>query len=127
MPKDLKQLAQDISELTIKEVNELSCILKDNYGIEPHQQQVVVQGNAASDESQTKTSEKTEFDVIIKSVGVNKISVIKIVKELIILGLKEAKDLVDNVPATIKEKIPKAEAEDVKKKLEEVGAEVEIK
>lgn len=127
MAMDLKELAQNIAGLTIKEVSELSNILAVEYNIKPSQQQVVVQGNAAGEESQTKASEKTEFDVILKSAGSSKLSVIKVVKEETGIGLKEAKDIVDNAPSKIKEKLPKTEAEHLKAKLEEAGAEVEIK
>ena len=121
---DLKQFAEQLVNLTVKEVNELATILKDEYGIEPAAAAVVVSaggGDAGADEAQT------EFSVILKEAGASKLAVVKLVKELTGLGLKEAKDAVEGVPTVLKEGIPKAEAEDIKKQLTEAGATVEIK
>ena len=122
---DLKALAEELVNLTVKDVNELATILKEEYGIEPAAAAVAVAapaaGGAAADE------EKTEFDVVLKSAGANKLAVVKAVKDACGLGLKEAKDLVDGAPSTLKEGLPKAEAESLKKTIEESGAEVEIK
>mgnify|MGYP001074221008 CR=1 FL=1 len=118
---DLKAFAEQLVNLTVKEVNELAQILKDEYGIEPAAAAVAVAAPAAAGE------EKTEFDVVLKAAGSNKLNVVKKVKELTGLGLKEAKDLVDGAPNVIKEALPKAEAENLKKELEEAGAEVELK
>lgn len=124
---DLKALAEELVNLTVKEVNELATILKEEYGIEPAAAAVAVaSGNAGGGET-TAEEEKTEFDVVLKSAGAQKLQVIKQVKALTGLGLKDAKDLVDKAPSTIKEAMPKAEAEGLKKQLEEVGAEVELK
>lgn len=120
---DLKNFAEQLVNLTVKEVQELAAILKDDYGIEPAAAAVVVSadgGGAAAAE------EKTSFNVILKSGGASKLGVVKVVKELTGLGLKEAKDMVDGAPATIKENVSKAEAEDLAAKLKEAGAEVEI-
>jgi len=122
---DLKAFAEQLVNLTVKEVNELAAILKDVYGIEPAAAAVAVAGPVAV--AAEEAEEKTSFDVIVKSHGASKLAVVKLVKELTSLGLKEAKELVDSVPATIKEGIAKAEAEALKTQLEEAGAEVEIK
>lgn len=120
---DLKQFAEQLVNLTVKEVNELATILKDEYGIEPAAAAVVVAagGDAAAAE------EQTEFTVVLKEAGASKLAVVKAVKELTGLGLKEAKDLVDGTPANVKEGISKDEAEGLKKALEEAGAVVELK
>jgi large subunit ribosomal protein L7/L12 len=124
---DLKQIAETLVNLTVKEVNELATILKDEYGIEPAAAApVMVAGGAAAGGGEA-AAEKTEFDVILKSGGANKLAVVKLVKELTGNGLKESKDLVDGAPATLKEGVSKDEAEGLKKSLEEAGAEVEIK
>ena len=124
---DLKQIAETLVNLTVKEVNELATILKDEYGIEPAAAApVMVAGGAAAGGGEA-AEEKTEFDVILKSGGANKLAVVKLVKELTGNGLKESKDLVDGAPATLKEGVSKDEAEGLKKSLEEAGAEVEIK
>lgn len=122
---DLKQIAETLVNLTVKEVNELAAILKDEYGIEPAAAAaVMVAGGGAGAEV---AEEKTEFDVILKAGGPSKLAVVKLVKELTGNGLKESKDLVDNVPSVLKEGIAKDEAEALKKALEEAGAEVEVK
>lgn len=124
---DLKQIAETLVNLTVKEVNELATILKDEYGIEPAAAAaVMVAGGGAADGGEA-AAEKTEFDVILKAGGANKLAVVKLVKELTGNGLKESKDLVDAAPSTLKEAISKDEAEALKKSLEEAGAEVEIK
>ena len=120
---DLKKLAEELVNLTVLEVNELSTILKDEYGIEPAAAAVVVAAGGAGDAAE----EQTEFDVILKEGGASKLAVVKLVKELTGKGLKEAKDLVDSVPATVKEAVSKDEAEALKKQLEEAGAVVELK
>jgi large subunit ribosomal protein L7/L12 len=122
---DLKALAESLVNLTVKDVNELAAILKNDYGIEPAAAAVAIAGPAAG--GAAAAAEKTEFDVILKSAGAQKLNVVKIVKDITALGLKEAKDLVDGAPKPIKEKVDKATAEDIKKKLEEAGAEVEVK
>ncbi|ATA68743.1 MULTISPECIES: 50S ribosomal protein L7/L12 [Capnocytophaga] len=122
---DLKNFAEQLVNLTVKEVNELAQILKDEYGIEPAAAAVAVAaGPAAGGEA---AAEKTEFDVFLKSAGANKLAVVKLVKELTGLGLKEAKEVVDGAPSKIKEAVSKDEAEGLKKSLEEAGAEVELK
>lgn len=125
---DLKAIAEQLVNLTVKEVNELAKILKEEYGIEPATAQVAV-ATVANTSNQTTPQEevKTKFDVILKSPGAQKLAVVKLVKELTSLGLKEAKELVDNAPKPIKENVSKDEAEALKKALEEVGAEVELK
>ncbi len=123
---DLKALAEELVNLTVKDVNELATILKEEYGIEPAAAAVAVAAPAAAGAAEA-VAEKTEFDVVLKSAGANKINVIKEVKTLLGLGLKEAKDLVDGAPSTLKEAASKAEAEALKKALEEQGAEVELK
>jgi len=121
---DLKAFAEQLVNLTVKDVNELAKILKDEYGIEPAAAApVMVAGGAGAAE----VEEQTEFDVILKGPGGKKLQVVKLVKKLLGVGLKDAKGMVDGAPTTIKEAIPKAEAEDIKSQLEGVGAEVEIK
>ena len=122
---DIKKLAEELVALTVKEVNELATVLKEEYGIEPAAAAVVVSADAGA--GAAAPAEQTEFDVILKSAGQGKLNVIKVVKSELGLGLKEAKDLVDGAPATLKEKISKADAEALKAALEEAGAEVEIK
>lgn len=123
---DLKVLAESLVNLTVKEVNELAQILKDEYGIEPAAAAVAVAAPAAGGEA-AAAAEKTEFDVVLVEAGAAKLGVVKAVKEACGLGLKEAKDLVDAAPSTVKEKLSKAEAEALKKTLEEAGAKVELK
>ncbi|MGG5505475.1 MULTISPECIES: 50S ribosomal protein L7/L12 [unclassified Myroides] len=120
---DLKQFAEQLVNLTVKEVNELATILKDEYGIEPAAAAVVVAGGGDAGAAE----EQTEFTVVLKEAGASKLAVVKAVKELTGLGLKEAKDMVDSVPANIKEGVSKDEAEGLKKALEEAGAVVELK
>ena len=122
---DLKDFAEQLVNLTVKEVNELADILKDEYGIEPAAAAVAVAGPAAGGDAEAE--EQTEFDVILKAAGGSKLAVVKLVKELTGLGLKEAKGIVDSAPAPIKEGISKDEAEGLKASLEEAGAEVELK
>ena len=122
---DLKALAEELVNLTVKDVNELATILKEEYGIEPAAAAVAVAAPAAG--GAAAAEEKTEFDVVLKSAGAQKLAVVKAVKESCGLGLKEAKDLVDAAPSVLKEGLPKAEAESLKKAIEESGAEVEIK
>ncbi|NVO01532.1 MAG: 50S ribosomal protein L7/L12 [Bacteroidetes bacterium] len=123
---DLKAFAEQLVNLTVKEVNELAQILKDEYGIEPAAAPVMVAGNAGGGEA-AAVEEKTAFDVILKAAGNSKLAVVKLVKELTSLGLKEAKELVDAAPKPIKEGVTKDEAEALKTQLEEAGAEVEVK
>ena len=123
---DLKQFAEQLVNLTVKEVNELATILKDEYGIEPAAAAVVA-GPAAGGGEVAAAEEQTEFTVVLKDAGASKLAVVKAVKELTGLGLKEAKDLVDGAPANVKEGISKDEAEGLKKSLEEAGAVVELK
>ena len=123
---DLKDFAEQLVNLTVKEVNELAGILKDEYGIEPAAAAAVaVAGPAAGGDDAAE--EQTEFDVILKAAGASKLAVVKLVKELTGLGLKEAKGIVDSAPAPIKEGVSKDEAEGLQKSLEEAGAEVELK
>ncbi|UCE94357.1 MAG: 50S ribosomal protein L7/L12 [Flavobacteriaceae bacterium] len=122
---ELKDFAEQLVNLTVKEVNELANILKEEYGIEPAAAAVAVAGPAGGGEDAAE--EKSEFDVILKAAGGSKLAVVKLVKELTGLGLKEAKGIVDSAPAPIKEGIAKDEAEGLKKSLEEAGAEVELK
>ena len=122
---DIKKFAEELVNLTVKDVQELAKVLKDEYGIEPAAAAAVVAAPAAAGEA--AAAEQTEFDVILKSAGAAKLGVVKVVKELTGLGLKEAKDLVDGAPKAVKEKVSKAEAESVKAALEEAGAEVEVK
>jgi large subunit ribosomal protein L7/L12 len=124
---DLKQLAAELVNLTVKEVNELSKILKDEYGIEPAAAAVAVAGPVAASAEAAEEAVQTEFDVILKFGGQAKLQVVKLIKELTGLGLKEAKELVDAAPKAVKEKVSKEEAESLKAQLEEAGAEVEIK
>ncbi len=123
---DLKALAQELVNLTVLEVTELAKIFKDEYGIEPAAAAVAVAAPAAGDGA-AAAAEQTEFDVILKSAGAQKLQIVKLVKELCGLGLKEAKDLVDGCPKAVKEKVSKEEANDLKAKLTEAGAEVELK
>ena len=122
---DLKAFAEQLVNLSVKEVNELAQILKDEYGIAPAAAAVAVAAGPAA--GAATEAEKTAFDVVLKSAGASKLQVVKAVKEACGLGLKEAKDLVDGAPSTIKEGVAKAEAEALKKQLEEAGAEVELK
>lgn len=123
---DLKDFAEQLVNLTVKEVNELANILKEEYGIEPAAAAVAVAAGGGGGDAEA-VEEKTEFDVIIKAAGASKLAVVKLVKELTGLGLKEAKDIVDSAPKAVKEGISKDEAEGIKNSLEEAGAEVEIK
>ncbi|MEC8097641.1 MAG: 50S ribosomal protein L7/L12 [Bacteroidota bacterium] len=123
---DLKDFAEKLVNLTVKEVSELADILKEQYGIEPAAAAVAVAGPAAATAS-AEVDEKSEFDVILKAAGGSKLAVVKLVKELTGLGLKDAKDLVDNAPSPIKEGVAKDEADGLKSSLEEAGAEVELK
>jgi len=123
---DLKDFAEQLVNLTVKEVNELADILKEEYGIEPAAAAVAVAGGAAAGGGDA-AEEKSEFDVILKAAGGSKLAVVKLVKELTGLGLKEAKGIVDSAPAPVKEGVSKDEAEGLKKSLEEAGAEVELK
>ncbi|WP_304144015.1 MULTISPECIES: 50S ribosomal protein L7/L12 [Mesoflavibacter] len=123
---DLKDFAEQLVNLTVKEVNELATILKDEYGIEPAAAAVAVAGGPAAGGGEA-AEEKSEFDVVLKSAGASKLAVVKLVKELTGLGLKEAKELVDGAPSNIKEGVSKDEAEGLKSSLEEAGAEVELK
>ncbi|PJR03152.1 50S ribosomal protein L7/L12 [Avrilella dinanensis] len=120
---DLKQFAEQLVSLTVKEVNELADILKDEYGIEPAAAAVVVAGGGAEGGAE----EQTEFTVVLKEAGASKLAVVKAVKELTGLGLKESKEMVDSTPANIKEGVSKEEAEGLKNALEEAGATVELK
>ena len=122
---DLKAIAEELVNLTVKEVNELATILKDEYGIEPAAAAVAVAGPAAA--GAAAAEEKDSFDVVLKSAGSAKLQVVKAVKESCGLGLKEAKDMVDGAPSVLKEGMAKADAEALKKALEEAGAEVELK
>ncbi|HEY2726324.1 MAG TPA: 50S ribosomal protein L7/L12 [Parafilimonas sp.] len=125
---DLKSFAEQLVNLTVKEVNELAKILKEEYGIEPAAAAVAVAGPAGGGSAAAPAAEeKTAFDVILKSGGANKLQVVKIVKDLTGLGLKEAKDLVDGAPKPIKEGVAKAEADDIATKLKDAGADVEVK
>jgi large subunit ribosomal protein L7/L12 len=123
---DLKAFAEQLVNLTVKEVNELAKILKEEYGIEPAAAAVAVAGPASAGPA-AAAEEKTAFDVILKNGGANKLNVVKVVKELTGLGLKEAKDLVDGAPKPVKEGISKADADALVAKLKEAGAEVEVK
>ena len=125
---DIKAIAEELVNLTVKEVNELAQVLKDEYGIEPAAAAVAVAaGPAVAGGAADAAEEKDSFDVVLAEVGANKLAVVKAVKEACGLGLKDAKDLVDGAPATIKEGMPKAEAENLKKAIEEAGAKVELK
>lgn len=125
---DLKKFAEQLVSLSVKEVNELATILKEEHGIEPAvaSAPVVVAGGPGEESSQA-TEEKSSFDVVLKSAGASKLAVVKLVKELTGLGIREAKELVDSAPKSIKEALSKEEAESMKSKLEEAGAEVELK
>jgi len=123
---DLKAMAESLVNLTVKEVNELANILKEEHGIEPAAAAAVAVPAAGSVDGDSSAEEKTEFNVVLKAAGGSKLAVVKLVKELTGLGLKEAKDLVDNAPSPIKEGVSKDEAEGMKKSLEESGAEVEL-
>lgn len=120
---DIKSIGDQLVELSVKEVTELASYLKETYGIEPAAAAVAIAGPAAG----AAAAEKTNFDVVLKGAGANKLQIVKLVKELTGLGLKEAKDLVDGAPKTIKEGLPKDEAENLRKQLAEAGAEVELK
>lgn len=122
---DIKKLAEELVNLTVKEVKELADVLKEEYGIEPAAAAVAVAGPAAAGEA--AAAEQTEFDVVLVAAGQSKLAVVKLVKELTGQGLKEAKGIVDAAPAPIKEKVSKEEAENLKSQLEEAGAEVELK
>lgn len=122
---DIKKFAEELVNLSVKDVQELAKVLKEEYGIEPAAAAAVVAAPAAAGAS--AAAEQTEFDVILKSAGAAKLGVVKVVKEITGLGLKEAKELVDGAPKAVKEKVSKAEAEQVKAQLEEAGAEVEVK
>ncbi|MFY0591356.1 MULTISPECIES: 50S ribosomal protein L7/L12 [Roseivirga] len=124
---DLKEFAEQLVNLTVKEVNELADILKDEYGIEPAAAAVAVAGPAAGGGDEGGAEEKSEFDVVLTAAGGAKLQVVKLVKELTGLGLKEAKEIVDSAPKAVKEGVAKDEAEALKKQLEEAGAEVELK
>jgi len=124
---DLKSFAEQLVNLTVKEVNELAQILKDEYGIEPAAAAVAVAAGPAAGGAAEAAEEKTSFDVILKAAGAQKLAVVKLVKELTNLGLKEAKELVDAAPKPLKEGVTKEEAEALKKSLEEAGAEIELK
>ena len=125
---DIKAIAEELVNLTVKEVNELATVLKEEYGIEPAAAAVAVAaGPAAGGAAGDAAAEKDAFDVVLAEVGANKLAVVKAVKEACGLGLKDAKDLVDGAPATITEGMPKAEAENLKKAIEEAGAKVELK
>lgn len=123
---DLKAFAEQLVNLTVKEVNELATILKEEYGIEPAAAAVAVAGPAAGGGAAPAAEEKTSFNVILKSGGANKLNVVKVVKDLTGLGLKEAKDLVDGAPKPVKEGVSKADADALVAKLKEAGADVEI-
>jgi len=124
---DIKSLGDQLVGLTVKEVNELASYLKETHGIEPAAAAVAVAGPAAGGGGGAAAAEKTNFDVVLKAPGANKLQIVKLVKELTGLGLKEAKDMVDGAPKTIKEGLPKDEAENLKKQLTEAGAEIELK
>lgn len=124
---DLKSMAEELVNLTVKEVNELATILKDEYGIEPAAAAVAVAAPGSGDGGADAAEAQTEFDVILKAAGAAKLAVVKAVKELTGLGLKEAKEIVDGAPGPVKEGVSKDEAEALKTQLEEAGAEVELK
>ena len=124
---DIKAIAEELVNLTVKEVNELKNVLKEEYGIEPAAAAVAVAAGPAAAGAAPAAEEKTDFDVVLKSAGAAKLQVVKAVKEACGLGLKEAKELVDGAPSTLKEGMPKADAEALKKTLEEAGAEIELK
>ena len=124
---DIKAIAEELVNLTVKEENEMATVLKDEYGIEPAAAAVAVAAGPAAGGAAAEAEEKTSFDVVLAEVGGAKLQVVKAVKEACGLGLKEAKDLVDGAPATIKEGLSKEEAENLKKAIEEAGAKVELK
>ena len=124
---DIKDFAEKLVNLTVKEVNELANILKDEYGIEPAAAAVAVAATPGASGGADQAEEKSEFDIILKAAGGSKLQVVKAVKELTGLGLKEAKEIVDSAPKAVKEGVSKEEAEGVKKALEDAGAEVELK
>ena len=124
---DIKAIAEELVNLTVKEVNELATVLKDEYGIEPAAAAVAVAAGPAAAGAAEAAEEKTSFDVVLTDIGATKLQVVKAVKEACGLGLKEAKDLVDGAPSTLKEGMAKADAEALKKTLEEAGAEIELK
>ena len=124
---DIKAIAEELVNLTVKEVNELATVLKDEYGIEPAAAAVAVAAGPAAGGAAAAAEEKTSFDVVLAEVGGTKLQVVKAVKEACGLGLKEAKDLVDGAPSTIKEGLSKEEAENLKKAIEAAGAKVELK
>ena len=124
---DLKEFAEQLVNLTVKEVNELADILKEEYGIEPAAAAVAVAAGGGAEGGADAAAEQSEFDVILKSPGGSKLGVVKLVKEITELGLKEAKGVVDGAPAPVKEGVSKEEAESIKAQLEEAGAEVELK
>lgn len=124
---DLKDFAEQLVNLTVKEVNELADILKNEYGIEPAAAAVAVAAGPAGGDGEGAADEKSAFDVVLTAAGASKLAVVKLVKELTGLGLKEAKEIVDSAPKAIKEGVAKDEAEALKKQLEEAGAEVELK
>jgi len=124
---DIKAIGDQLVELTVKEVNELASYLKETHGIEPAAAAAVAGPAAGGAAGGAAAAEKTNFDVVLKAAGANKLQIVKLVKELTGLGLKEAKDMVDGAPKTIKEGLPKDEAENLKKQLVEAGAEVELK
>ena len=124
---DIKKLAEELVNLSVKDVNELADILKEEYGIEPAAAAVAVAGGAAGGGEAEAAEEKSEFDVILTAAGGSKLAVVKLVKELTGLGLKDAKEIVDSAPKAVKEGVAKDEAEGIKKSLEEAGAEVELK
>ena len=126
MATDIMKLAEELVKLTVLEVNELKNVLKDEYGIEPAAAAVAVAAGPAAGGEAAAADEKSEYDVVLKDAGAQKIAVIKAVKEATGLGLGEAKAIVDGAPATVKEKVAKAEAEEMKKALEEAGATVEL-
>ena len=123
---DIKKIAEELVNLSVKDVSELANILKDEYGIEPAAATVVAAGAAGGDAGGDAAEEKTNFNITLKSAGASKLAVVKLVKEITGLGLKDAKDMVDGAPKDIKEGVPKDEAEAAKKQLEEAGAEVEL-
>ena len=124
---DIKKMAEDLVNLSVKDVSELANILKDEYGIEPAAAATVVAGGAAAGGADAGAAEeKSSFDITLKSAGASKLAVVKLVKEITGLGLKDAKDMVDGAPKAIKEGVPKEEAESAKKQLEEAGAEVDL-
>jgi large subunit ribosomal protein L7/L12 len=124
---DIKALAEQLVNLTVKQVNELAAVLKDDYGIEPAAAAAVMMAGPAAGEAAPAAVEKTEFDVVLTSAGANKLNVIKEVKNILALGLKEAKDLVDGAPATLKAGASKDEANNIKTVLEGAGATIELK